>query len=452
MPTLTTGQQANLVLSAGGSVSLSTNHGFGLYTLKSTNGDTESKNWGPIAHRRVITARDGGTLQILCTTGVVVYTVDGEAKPAEGGGGSGLRSAIMAYKRGLRTRPPILAGIYDSNGTGEGAGTGGGTAPKLTNAFGKGPHEQIAEVTPTLAGLPLRTTSWWGEGNCLNNAVPVTEYNPRLTLGAGWDRTTGSTLFALGGSHMVGSAGSAGYLAYNFGSPITHVEIYMVVNATNSAAVGVYTSANALITTLNTNNATSSVQKFTIAFPLADGIIKVKNNGAANCYVAGMVAWNEAEKAIILSRHSYSGATTGTFNDTTNVWSGMGYYPVEAPDACIVALTINDILAGTSRSTYNTNLAYIADFVARYGDLIVSTGGNGSAGGWTNGTSAGIEAEAKKVAGLYGAPFVSMHKEWVDWNTTNALGQEFDGNHRSATGYRDQARVYANLLNSLLGR
>lgn len=364
--------------------------------------------------------------------------------------GSAFRSAIAAYTRGLRTRPIILAGIGDSNFTGEGAGDGTGTVPKLTNSFGKGPIEKISTWAPTLGGLVLRNTSWFGEGNSNNNAVPVSEYNPRITLGTGWARTTGSTQFALGGSHMVGSPASAGYFQYNFGSPVTDVEIYMVVNPTNSASVGIYNSSDTLLTSLNTNG-TAATGVFQVTAALTDGIIKVKNNGAANCYIAGMIAWNSAEKSIIVTRHSFSGATAGTFNNTTNVWDGMGYYPLIKPDLSIVALFINDVLAPTSRSTFNTNLSYIADFVVRYGDLIVSTGGNGTNAGWTNGTSVGIEAEAKKVAGLYNALFISMQKEWSTWAATNALGWEYDGNHRSAAGYLDQARVYANALMSMIG-
>lgn len=383
----------------------------------------------------------------LSSGGYVVPPIDA-VTPESSGFGSSLRAAIRAYKRGLRTRPPVIFGAGDSNFTAEGAGDGAGTVPKLNNAFGYGPIEQIATASPFLAELPVRTTAWFGEGNSANNSIPASEYNPKITLGTGWVRTVGVDS-PLTGKFFEGGAASAGYFQYSFGVPLTHVEMYFIVNATNSASVGVYNSANTLIQTINTNGA-DACTRFTVNANFADGIVKLKNNGAANCYILGMIAWNSAEKAIILARGSYSGSVVADYTATTNVWSGMGLYPAIQPDATLVSLTINDIVAGTTRANYNTGLTYIGDFVLRSGDLIVSTGGNGTAAAWTNGTSAGIEAEAKIVAAKFGAPFVSMHKEWVSWAATNAIGQEFDGNHRTRSGYLRQAEVYAQLLKALL--
>lgn len=380
----------------------------------------------------------------------VVYRTGsrGNALLNYGAFGSSIRSAISSYVQDLRTRPIVIFGIGDSNFTGEGAGDGQGAVPKLNNAFGYGPIEQIATFLPTLSGLPVKTTSWMGEGNSANNSIVTSAYNPKITLGTDWVRTVGVDS-SLVGKFFQGNANSAGYFSYSFGAPITHVEIYAIVNATNSEAVGIYNSANTLITTINTNG-TDACTRFTVTGNFADGIVKVKNNGAANCYLAGMIAWNSAEKSIILVRGSYSGSLVNSYTSTASIWSGMGFYPAIAPDLAIVSLTINDIVNSTTRANYNTGLTYIADFVCRYGDCVISTGGNGTNAAYSNGTSVGIEAEAKLVAGKFGAQFVSMHKEWTSWAATNAIGQEYDGNHRTRTGYVSQAKVYANVLRSMV--
>lgn len=452
MTTVTQGNSSTVTLSRESTINL-TVPAAGALVVHITRGGL------PVFGARVPTSRTIGTFQIgdvvtvTAQRGSVDYVVSpvGPSAVAQATQGLGIRSAITAYKRGLRTRPPIIFGIGDSNFTGEGAGDGLGAVPKLNNAFGYGPIEQIATVVPTLAGLPIRTTAWFGEGNSANNVSTASEYNSKITLGTDWVRTVGVDA-PLMGKFFQGNPNSAGYMTYSFGSAITDVEVYVIVNGTNSASVGVYNSSNTLIQTLNTNNATATASAFQVTGSFPDGIVKFKNNGAANCYVCANIAWNSAEKSILLVRGSYSGAAVGDYTATTNVWSGMGFFPAIKPDLTIVSLTINDIFAGTTRSNYNTGLSYIADFVVRYGDLIVSTGGNGSAAGWTNGTSQGIEAEAKIVASKFGAPFVSLHKEWGSWTATNAIGQEFDGNHRTRAGYLDQAGIYASLLASIMNR
>ena len=364
--------------------------------------------------------------------------------------GASLRSAVAAYKRGLTTRPIVITGLGDSNLAGQGNGSGSGTVPAYTDAFGYTPMQQMAAQAPTLAGLPVRTTAWFGDSNANILSTPVMEYNPKMTLGTGWNRTGfGGHLF---GMFIAADAAAAGYFTYSFGSPITNVETYAIVNNTNSNSVGVYNSDNVLQGTFNTNNAVSSATKFTITGSFPDGIVKLRNLDASRTfYMMGQLAWNSAEKSIIVTTNAYAGSLVANYTQTSNIWDGMSFFPSLAPSATIVALTINDINGGTSSSSYTTSLTYILDFVGRYGTPIVSTGGNGSTAAWTNGQSDTIELAARKLAGAYGAQFVSMHKEWGSWAATNALGYEFDALHRTRLGSRDQGRVYKDVLRAMLG-
>lgn len=360
-----------------------------------------------------------------------------------------LASAIAAYKRGFRTRPPVIMGIFDSNGVPDGAGDGG---THFVNAFGKGPFTQIATLQPTLAGLPLKNTAWLGEGNMSTSAfaVGVTTFNPNLILGSGWNRDPAQT-FGLGGFWMRADASAAGYLEYRFGGPISHCEFLTRTSATDSSSIGVYNSSNTLITSFTSVAGAPGIQKITVANSFSDGIVKVKNNAASFFRLGGMIAWNDAVPSIILVNSGFCGSKVADYNVTTSPWDGMGFYPLIAPDATLVSLTINDILAPTARATYNTSLTTMLSTCSEYGSLIVSTGGNGSAAGYSDGTSRGIEAEAKAVASKFSAPFISMHDEWVSWAATNAIGYELDANHRRAVGYLDQARVYGEAFKAFLG-
>lgn len=374
-----------------------------------------------------------------------------------GGGGSSavtgksqLLSAISAYKRGLRTRPPIIFGLGDSNFCPDGPGDG---ATHYVNAFGKGPIDRIINTAPTLAGLPLKNTSWFGEGNMSVSAfaVSVTSFNPKLTLGGGWNMDNAAK-FGIGGGWMRGDAPTVGYLQYSFGSSVNNVEIYFRTSTTDSASVGVYNSANTLITSFTCVAGAPGVNKITVSgTTFSDGIVKLRNNGAAFTRIAGMIAWDSTVPSILLVNTGFCAAPCAHFATATFAWDGLAFVPLIAPDCTILGLSINDIIAGTVRATYNTDLSYIANFVNNYGDVIISTCGNGSSANYLNGVSDGIAAEAKLVAAKFNAPFVDMQKEWVSWAATNAIGYELDAHHRTLAGYTDQGRVYGELLQSIIG-
>jgi hypothetical protein len=258
--------------------------------------------------------------------------------------------------------------------------------------------------------------------------------------------------FGLGGGWMRGDAPTVGYLQYSFGSAVNNVEIYIRTSATDSASVGVYNSSDTLITSFTCVAGAPGVTKVTVTgTTFSDGIVKLKNNGAAFTRIAGMLAWDSTVPSILVMNAAFCAAKCSDFAAVVNPWDGMGFYPFIAPDCTIIGLSINDVIAATARATYNTDLTYIANICNNYGDVIISTGGNGSSANYLNGVSDGIAAEAKLVAAKFNAPFVDMQREWVSWAATNAIGYELDAHHRTAPGYTDQGRVYGELLTSIIG-
>lgn len=356
-----------------------------------------------------------------------------------------LGSAIAARKAGLRTRPPIIMGIGDSNFTGEGAGTGG--TALLNGGFAASPMQKILSHLTELGGLPLRNTAFFGEGNSGNNAIPVGLYDTRITLGTGWDRDASTG--PIGGRFIDGQIGS-GFLTVNFGSPLDTVEVHYPTNTTLSAALGVYASDDTLIGTINQSGALGiSSQQFTSS-KFADGIVKFKNDGAALALISGCICWLSTEKAVIVCQGTWSAATAATYAATTNPWTGLGHMSRIQPDCTIVALTINDINAGTVAATYGTNLATVLAVPALWGDVIVATGAPCNATNWTaNSTWRTLEREAIKAGALYGAPFVSMHNEFGSWATANAQGYFYNNLHMSAAGYSKQAQIFARVLSRM---
>jgi len=371
--------------------------------------------------------------------------------PMSFGGGcsrSRLASAASAHKSGLRARPPVIFFGGDSNMMGEGAGDGTGNVGRITNAFKNSIPQKVNSVLPTLLGLPIRNTAVFGDGNAGQYPTStVTEYDSRLTLGSGTQRDSTTTTI---GCRFFTMSASSGYLQINFGSPIDTVEIYYPTETNLSASVGVYSSDNTLIGSYSCAAATSAlVQTFTSA-KFADGIVKLKNNsGTAVGYLAGAIAYNSNEKSIILAQGAWGGGKAANYADATTAYAGCGFIDVIKPDTSIWALTINDIIAGTATATYNTQLSYIAGKSARYGDLLLATGQPGNHANFLNSVWKDIEFEMYKVAAIYGAGTISMHKEFDSWAALNAAGLEYDAYHHNAAGYLRQASIFASYLSKL---
>lgn len=386
------------------------------------------------------------------TAGGALVGPSGAALSVAGALGSGhiskLKSSIYAFNQGYRTRPPIILGIGDSNFTGEGAGTGG--TANLNNAFAVSPMQQtITALGGTLGGLPVRNTMWFGEGNITANSVAVNAYDPRVTLGTG--ATIAATANTTGGRFIDLAVGSD-FVTFNFGSALTNVEFHYRTDGVSSAAVGIYASDNTLIATANQSPANSVAVTSASSAKFADGIVKIRNDGAAVGNIAGIIAWNSAEKSIIMGQATWSASKAADYAVVTSPWNGSGFLNTIKPEVCIVALTINDINATTAFATYGTSLAVTTSLAAAYGDLIAVTGAPGGGASYTTTLQHYlIQREVLKQAALYDGGFISMHSVFGSYAAANAAGLMFNNiPHMTAAGYAVQATQFAAALRSLV--
>ena len=358
-------------------------------------------------------------------------------------------SDIRAHKKGFKTRPPVLMFHGDSNFSGQGAGTVG-SPDRLFDAFRFTVSQRIKDYHPTLGGLPVKTTAFFGEGNSRNNAgVNASQYDPRMFYsGAGWYAPSAN---GIGGSMFICNSGMPGYFGINYGEAVDTVEVHFPVNTGLSDSVGVYSSDGTLVGSYSCSGAAgAAIASFTSA-KFADGIVKFKNNatngGAA--YLAGALAWNSSAPCVLVVNASSVGATTSFFSyDPAYPWIGRGFYQTIKPSLSVIALTINDINTSVSASTYSANLSGIVSMAQKYGDVILGTGQPCNNTPWTSGTLASdIEAEMYKVASTYGAiATVSMQKEFGSWSAANAAGYEYDTHHGNDLNYYYQAGIYASMI------
>lgn len=384
----------------------------------------------------------------------VQFTMDATEHAAEhdalgvNAGFSKLGAAIRAYQAGYRTRPPVIFGIGDSNFTGEGAGTSG--AAMLGGAFANSPMQQTATLLGSLRGLPVKKTAVFGEGNSGNNSIAVSAYDPRLTLGTNWSRFASANTI---GGRLLQSTDNSDYLTINFGEAVSNIELYYPTILSGdgpASSVGVYSSNNTLLGTFTNLAGSYSIGALKIAASLPDGIVKIKGITAGIVYVAGVIAY--PTNSIIIAQGTWSGSKVSDYASTALPMYGVGFLDLIQPDLTVIALTINDIIAGTSASAYNTSLSAIVAKAALTGDVILMTGAPGASANFTaNNTWLTLEQEMQKVAQVYGCETISMHKEFASSAAIVAAGMSYNTTpHLNAAGYAKTAQILASRIRSLV--
>lgn len=355
-----------------------------------------------------------------------------------------LASAILAYKDGLRTRPPVMFGLGDSNFAGNGAGLGTGTVPKWAGAASRGPFDQIKSQAPYVNGLRVIDTAFFGEGNCTSDGEPVAEYDPRLTLTGGW--AASGTAETIGGRWLE-TANTTGELKVTFGQRVDNIEIYYVVAGGASTSIQVLSSDGTVVGTFSCSGTAGIARVDMSSAKFNDGIVRIKNNAAGSAYLAGIIGYPTNEQVAILAKGCWAGGQVSDYASTSSPWRGVAYHKLIKPDYTLVQLTINDITNGTNAATYGTTLATILDTLTLNGDVVFSTGAIGSAANFYNATGAAIIQQAKLKCAAYGVPFINLHARFDNWTASNAKGYEFDDNHRTYLGYTQQAAMFsANVL------
>lgn len=364
--------------------------------------------------------------------------------------GSSLSNAVLAYKDGLRSRPPVVLGIGDSNFSGQGAGDGTGTITYMTNAFANAPLQKLKTHAPYIAGLEVLNTAIFGDGGANIVSAPYPEYDPRLSFGSGWAATV-STGDSIGGKWFESSA-TTGALQINMGQRVDVIEIYTYEATSGATSVQVLNSADAVIGTFSCNAGSAAVKCVTInGSTLSDGIIKIKNNATGTAWVFGVIAYPTDRPVMVVCQGSRLGVKAADYASTTQLWSGVGHASVIKPDLSIVALTLNDIALPTTAASWNTSMVSILDKLAQWGDVAVGTGFVGGRANFTNTVWKGIELQARKTCAAYGGLFVNMHSRFYSHASAQAKGWVYDQDHMNALGYNEQAKIYAAVVKRLAG-
>jgi len=468
MPDLAQGYSANVVLNAGESVRVSTT---GQATVTSAYGaptgtttiNASSQTFGPyqVPAKLRVTAVSG-TANYAQPTQVPV-TVDQSTNTvlppgAVSGAGSppsALKAAVEAYATlGVRSRPPIVMGIFDSNGAGQGAGTGGTGA--YIGAWANAPMQQIKDSLPSLGGCELINTAWACDGNMSVNAgFTASGYDPRVTL-IGTAAYNATPEF-LGGRRLVMPAQGDG-ITINFGQRIDTVEVYSIQRSVAtglSSAMQIKASDGTVIGadySQQTAGADALVRETRTSAKFNDGIVTVMNNAVGQPGQAFLViGYPTNKKVAVVVSGAWASGRVANLASNTQVYSGVNFHSSIQPDATIMALIINDTGDGLAAATYNSTLVTILDKLKLYGDLAIATSCMCGFANYTNGTYGGLRTELIRLAKTYNAKFLPVDTLFGSYAAAVAAGYMYDDRHGTKPNYGLQASsAFAPWLRSLV--
>lgn len=165
--------------------------------------------------------------------------------------------------------------------------------------------------------------------------------------------------------------------------------------------------------------------------------IEFKASTAATVEWIGFETYNNSGSKLFLNNVGWGGSTAADWVQAT----GGGTRPLlaiphMAPDFGLINLNINDMFAGTSISTWKSNVQQIIDAVKQSGDCALMTSNP------LNTTKYGSEASqapffqaVRDLAAANNIPCIDLKTQMVDWATANSNNYMSDNEHMLAAGY-----------------
>lgn len=235
------------------------------------------------------------------------------------------------------------------------------------NGFGN--DEASKNLTALLADKITAETSFFGSNNSLVGngnigAVAISDYDHRITDGAGWDNTevfedAGMTTGAYNLS-VIGATRTP--LTITPDHQTDTLELYYP-RAPYLAGDGfnVDLVAGGAVTFADAYNATATFQKITITRARGSNVWRLTPVSSDLTFLAGFAVYDSTQKEITLMNASWSGG--GIVDHASSANSGLPLVGIDAfdPDLGIIIPSGNDILAGVTEANYKAALNALID-------------------------------------------------------------------------------------------
>lgn len=309
----------------------------------------------------------------------------------------------------------------------------GGSNPQTAN-IGRG-YTSILQRYFANAGTTSQRDSIFADGDGTN-----TLYDSRITFGS--FSATGAN--GLGGAMYLATVGTSP-LTFTPTGIVDTFKIYYAVFSGGGVLSAAVDSGSA--TTQSTNGA-SAVGTITIT-ATAPGIhtcnLKWSSGGAV--IVMGIEATNSTIKQMQVMNAGWSGAVVANFANNTQPYSSLGGIKAVAPDLTLINLGINDWVAGTNLTSFNTDYQTLITTAKISGDcavIIPVPSGTTSAPQATQ----DIYANAiRTLAATNGIPTIDIYARFVSDSFSLAL--KANSLHPNAYGYEVMTQSCFGIIGSV---
>jgi lysophospholipase L1-like esterase len=464
MTALAAGASVTVAVRDGGTITISTNGGFGSASVTTTEGASSTVSFGPEPVRRVLGPyKEGGSATITnATSGAFDYDVETMFDPGNvaitGGVSQGVFSVGPAVAINSLTRmsyrkmmAKVLSGsrarllIYgDSTTMGAGAGTNSGGTTGVVGARAGCWVTKLAAAL-TAAGIPTYNEAVMGDQNATFAGETYATYDPRTTI-VGW---TTSSIDCPGGRGWTSSTIGHKW-SLTPGMTFDRFDVYYTTSVGNGSMTA-DVDGGATLATINTSAATG-IAKTTVSCTRGTHTLNLTVSTANNIFLIGVVPWDSTVGGLDIIQCGWWGGKASNLSVNTNAWSvaNPAILTSIAPDLGIIQLTINDATQSTAAATFAANLAVIDTAMATAGAEVAYMSGIPSSDVTsTNGQLAAIVAAVSSRAAAQSRLYMDLGARCVDYATMSGAGWMYDTKHGNTKLYADEGYWGSRVLNSL---
>ena len=324
----------------------------------------------------------------------------------------------------------LIVGVGDSTTAGVGAGAG---------LPGRRKDGYPAKLAAKLSALGLDGNGQSFMGNQNASTANTTTFDPRLVLGAGWVVEGG---IEAPGMNPFRNNSDTTALSWTPDEAFDTVEIYYLRNT----GLGTISwdvdggSATNIVTT-----GAEALAKATVTVALGLHTVNIKRVSGA-CYVAGVVTYNSATKAVDVINAGRPSATTTTMQAAGNAWSPLRGIPAIAAHLYIIDLGINDwnSVGAIAVATYKSQLAIFAAACYAAGDVILRVPVPSDPTWQTMEIQSQYRTAIYEVAQAGGYVVADMFTRWT--SRAASVDKYYDNVHPNEAGYIDEAEMLGRYL------
>lgn len=330
----------------------------------------------------------------------------------------------------------VIAGVADAKIAciGDSTTYGAGSTGSGTNNFRAGSWPTRLAALLSAIGIPAVQ----GSGNWNGSINPVSNGDPRWSLGAGWTQNGTATL----GGPLIMNTTTTNVLSFTPGVQFDTIKIwYLQLSGLGTFSVSV--DGGASLASVNCSG-TTVFTSATVSCPNTSARIDITPTTLGNGFYIALVAVSlSTTKKVLIDNFGWYGQPISAFTGNTAVFSPIPALTAYAPDLTIICHTINDCVAGTAIATYTASHQSVINAAkAGGGDVMLMCGAPSGNTQYPANGAAYVNA-LKALAISNDIPLIDIDNRWTSYAASNPHGMYYDVLHPSAVGYIDIARAVA---------